>query len=353
MALVLALGTSGAAQAAGLPPWEPPTTEVEAEAPGDPGSKAAASEPPKGEAKPAEPQRGASAAGAEPQGEVKPSGTEPKPASGEVGPRSSEAATSANGGTANVQSSARLAGDALPPPPIDPNDAPFMRPPNNQIGTAPPRTRPDIRQGWSARRRFALTIAPAYAMLRLPFQGRLTANNQAPRLHGAGVNAEFDVQAWRWIWVRAMGVYSGHPVGEERAQMEMEVVRTAPPGTIHVMTYGVGPVFALDLGRFLPLIEVGVAGLRVVTPTGGGTGQRGEACMANGACDVGLKCNSARICEVTTIGEMYLGLAVDLLVRRHLSFGAQFRYNVRFAELKSLNLTPGYLLGTVRLTVRF
>ncbi|MDC0720751.1 hypothetical protein [Nannocystis bainbridge] len=245
-----------------------------------------------------------------------------------------------------------MAGDELPPVPSDPNDAPFMRAPNNQIATHPPRTRPDIRQGWSARRRFALTLAPAYAMLRLPFQGRLV-NNQPQRIHGAGVSAEFDVQAYRWIWVRAIGMYSGHPVGEERVQVEMEVVRTAPPGTIHVMGYGAGPVFALDLGRFLPLIEVGVAGLRVVTPTGGVTGQRGEACMANGGCDVGLKCSAAKVCEVTTIGEMYLGLAVDLLVRRHFSFGAQFRYNVRFSELKSLNLTPGYLLGTLRMTVRF
>lgn len=330
VALVFALGMSGAAEAAGLPPWEPPTTEAEGQADAGPAVSGAT----------------------EPQGEVKPAAPQDEAKPVEAGPRPGVASTSgrANGGTPNVQS---LAGDEVPPPPIDPNDAPFMRPPNNQIGTAPPRTRPDIRQGWSARRRFALTVAPTYAMLRLPFQGRTTGNNQAPRLHGAGVGAEFDVQAWRWIWVRAMGVYSGHPVGEERAQLNMEVVRTAPPGTIHVTSYGVGPVFALDLGRFLPLIEVGVAGLRVVTPTGGVTGQRGEACMANGACDVGLKCNSARICEVTTIGEMYLGLAVDLLVRRHLSFGAQFRYNVRFAELKSLNLTPGYLLGTLRLTVRF
>ncbi|MCY0987333.1 hypothetical protein OV203_09385 [Nannocystis sp. ILAH1] len=329
VALVFALGMSAVAQAAELPPWEPPTTEAEGQADAGPAESTATE--PQGETKPAS------------QGEAKPVEAGPQP---KVAPASGPA----NGGTANVRSLAR---DEVPPPPIDPNDAPFMRPPNNQIGTTPPRTRPDIRQGWSARRRFALTVAPTYAMLRLPFQGRTTGNNQVPRLHGAGVGAEFDVQAWRWIWVRAMGVYSGHPVGEERAQMDMEVVRTAPPGMIHVMSYGVGPVFALDLGRFLPLIEVGVAGLRVVTPTGGVTGQRGEACMANGACDVGLKCNSARICEVTTIGEMYLGLAVDLLVRRHLSFGAQFRYNVRFAELKSLNLTPGYLLGTLRLTVRF
>ncbi|MCY1057979.1 hypothetical protein [Nannocystis sp. SCPEA4] len=247
-----------------------------------------------------------------------------------------------------------MASEELPAVPIDPNDAPFMRPPNNQIATAPPRTRPDIRQGWSARRRFAFTVAPAFASLRLPFLGRVQADGRTPqRIHGAGVNLEFDVQVWRWIWVRALGVYSGHPVAEERAEVDMEVVRTAPPGTIHVAGAGFGPVFALDLGRFLPLIELGVAGLRVVTPQGGVKGQRGEACLDNGSCDVGLKCNGARICEVTTLGEGYLGLAVDLLVRRHLSFGAQFRYNIPFSQLRNLNIAPGYLLGTVRLTVRF
>ncbi|WAS96146.1 hypothetical protein [Nannocystis punicea] len=351
VALILALGLSGPAQAAELPPWEPQEVEVDPS-----GANSAGPDPRTGESNAgAESRPGAAETGEANAGAA---GSRSGEANIGAGSQTGEANAGAsggpaNGGTANVQSAApRVAGDDLPPLPIDPNDAPFMRPPNNQIATEPPRTRPDIRQGWSARRRFALTVAPTYAMLRLPFQGRTTGNTP-PRIHGAGVGAEFDVQAWRWIWVRAIGVYSGHPVGEERAQMEMEVVRTAPPGTIHVMGFGAGPVFALDLGRFLPLIEVGVAGLRVVTPTGGVTGQRGEACLANGACDVGLKCNSERICEVTTIGEMYLGLAVDLLVRRHFSFGAQFRYNVRFAELKSLNLTPGYLLGTLRLTVRF
>lgn len=318
VALLAALLVTGSVQAAGLPPWEPTATEQEHEQEPEPET--------------------ATATNAESAAPV----------------QSSAQSVQSSAPVQSKQSAPRVAADELPPVPIDPNDAPFMRPPNNQIATAPPRTRPDIRQGWSARRRFAFTLAPAFASLRMPFLGRYQADGRsAQRIHGAGVNAEFDVQVWRWIWVRALGVYSGHPVGEERAQVDMQVIRTAPPGTIHVAGAGFGPVFALDLGRFLPLIEVGVAGLRVVTPNGGEKGQRGESCLDNGACDVGLRCNSARICEVRTLGQAYLGLAVDVLVRRHLSFGAQFRYNIPFAQVRNLNIAPGYLLGTVRLTVRF
>jgi hypothetical protein len=278
-------------------------------------------------------------------------------------PGAVEAEAEAEGSATNEQTSqadaattgrsARIvASDELPPPPSDPNDAPFMRAPNNQIGTTPPRTRPDIRRGWSARRRVALSVAPAFASLRLPFQGRLK-DNKAPRLPGAGVNVELDVQVHRWIWVRGLGIYSGHPVDEARAMQQNEVVEVAPRGTIHVVGYGGGPVFALDLGRFLPLIEVGVGGLQIVTPTGGIQGQRGQKCLSNNACDIGLKCNSARICEVSTVGEAYLGLAVDLMVRRHFSFGAQFRYNLPFSHLRGMNLVPGYMVGALRMSARF
>jgi hypothetical protein len=223
-----------------------------------------------------------------------------------------------------------------------------MRPPNNQYQGLPPRTSPDIRRGWSARRRFAVTIAPAYASFRnLPFQG-----GRPPRLHGAGFNLELDVQIWRWIWLRGHGTYSGHPVDEIRTQdSEMQIMQTAPRGTIHATGFGAGPVFALDLGRFLPLSEVGLGGLRVASPRGGEKGQRGEACN-NGACDVGLKCSAANVCEPTIIPDLFFGAAIDLLIRRHVSLGAQFRYYSRLAKGEITNF-PIYMLGTVRLSVRF
>lgn len=235
----------------------------------------------------------------------------------------------------------------LPPVPIDPNDAPFLHAPNNQVQTAPPRTRPDLRRGWSSRRRLAFTLAPAFASLRREFQGPRPRRN-----HGAGVDIELDVQIWRWIWLRAQGTYSGHPVDEVRVeQPDKSFLVTAPAGTIHVAGFGGGPVFALDLGRFLPLIEVGLGGLRVATPAGGTiAGLRGESCRSDGSCDVGLRCTAARTCEPTIMPELYFGGAVDLLVRRHFSFGAQFRY---YARLTNPGQFPLYLLGTLRISVRF
>ncbi len=222
-----------------------------------------------------------------------------------------------------------------------------MRAPNNQISGSPPRTRPDLRPRYSSRRRVALTIAPAFASFRLPFQGR----PRGARSPGAGFGAAPPPRLARWIWFRAMATYSGHPVGEERVEAEdMSVVTTAPRGTIRAAGFGGGPVFALDLGRWLPLIEIGLGGLQIATPTGVAKGQRGQACRDGGGCDTGLRCSVGNTCEPSLIAQLYFGLAVDVLIRRHFSFGGQFRY---YALLAAPGSFPVYLLGTLRLAVRF
>lgn len=277
----------------------------------------------------------------------------PAPASAPATHAPAPAAAAGPGAPATIPPAALS--DELPPPPRDPGDAAFMRPPNNQFQGLPPRTRPDIRRGWSARRRFAVTISPAFAQLRFNFAGRLAPpdNRYYKRLPGAGFNLELDAQIWRWIWVRAQGTYSGHPVEEERTQnSDMDVMTTAPRGTIHALGFGAGPVFALDLGRWLPLIEVGLGGLRVASPRSEIKGQRGAACGDNGACDVGLKCSAANVCEPTIMPDLYFGAAIDLMVRRHLAIGAQFRYYSRLARGEITDF-PKYLVATIRLSVRF
>ena len=50
--------------------------------------------------------------------------------------------------------------------------------------------------------------------------------------------------------------YSVHPVGDVRvADEQMNVAVLAPAGTIRALGFGLGPVVALDLGHFIPLIE--------------------------------------------------------------------------------------------------
>lgn len=303
---LLSAGPAAAAPLDALPPWDPSAATPAVAAPATPAPAA-----PPGEA-PA----------AAPSSEPRPADASPTP------PRRPPP------------------GAEIPPLPQDPNDAPFMRPPNNQIAGGPPRTRPDLRPTFSSRRRFALAFAPAFASFRLPFQGR-----PGGRYHGAGFNLELDAQLFRWVWLRVQGSYSGHPVNEVRTTDDaMEVVQTAPRGTIHATGFGAGPVFALDLGRWLPLIEVGLGGLRVATPKGGTTGQRGEACRSDGTCDTGLACNAGNTCQPSLIGELYFGLALDVLIRRHISFGGQFRY---YALLTAPGKFPVYLIGALRLAVRF
>ena len=249
------------------------------------------------------------------------------------------------------------ASEEIPPePPRDPNDLAFMRAPNNQPQPLRPRTSPDLRRGYSSVRRFAFTAAPLFASFRLPFLGRpdsqpTAAGRPNGRTHGAGLGLELDVQLLRWMWLRAQGSYSVHPVGEGRAlDKDMKTVITAADGTIRALGFGAGPVVALDLGRFLTLVEGGVGGLRIAPPGGVQTGQLGKACTDEGACDVGLRCSADNQCQQGLIPELYFGAAVDLLVRRHLSFGAQFRY---YALLSAPGKFPVYLVGGLRVAIRF
>lgn len=237
------------------------------------------------------------------------------------------------------------AGEIPDAPPRDPNDTPFMRAPNNQPQPVHLRTTPDLRRGYSSARRFAFTVAPLFASFRLEFQ------NRPGRTHGAGVGGEVDVQIMKWLWLRAQGSYSVHPVQEVRAEDSGgDVVLQAARGTIKAAGFGAGPVIALDLGRFVPLIEGGVGGLRVATPDGVVKGQLGEKCLDNGGCDVGLKCGAEKTCEQSIIPELYFGGAIDVHVRRHFSFGGGFRY---YALLSAPGKFPVYLQASVRVVVRF
>ncbi len=230
-----------------------------------------------------------------------------------------------------------------------------MRAPNNQPQPVKLRTSPDVRRGYSSVRRLAITVAPLFASFRMPFVGRpdtqpVAAGRAAGRTHGVGLGLELDVQILRWLWLRAQGSYSVHPVGEARAlDADMKTVITAGAGNIRAFGFGAGPVLALDLGRFIPLIEGGLGGLRVAPPAGLIKGQLGQACDAS-QCDAGLTCGAGNVCRQSVIAELYFGGAVDVLARKHLSFGAQFRY---YALLTAPGKFPVYLVGGVRVSVRF
>ena len=78
-------------------------------------------------------------------------------------------------------------------------------------------------------------------------------------------------------------------------------------------------------------------------------GQLGQACDAS-QCDAGLTCGAGNVCRQSVIAELYFGGAVDVLARKHLSFGAQFRY---YALLSAPGKFPVFLVGGLRVAVRF
>ena len=221
-----------------------------------------------------------------------------------------------------------------------------MRAPNNQPQPVELRTTPDLRRGYSRTRRVAITVAPLFASFRAPFIGRGDG-----RTHGVGIGGEVDVQIMKWLWIRAQASHSIHPVPDRRlADADDKTVVVAAAGNIKATGFGLGPVIALDLGRFVPLIEGGIGGLRVATPEGVATGQINQKCQDGGGCDTGLKCGADNKCHQSVIPEVYFGGAVDVLVRRHWSFGAQFRY---YALLSAPGKFPVFLVGGIRVAVRF
>lgn len=237
---------------------------------------------------------------------------------------------------------------ASPPAPAeapkDPNDAPFLRPPLGQAAPTPIQSTPALAPPHDAGRRLALTVLPAYGSFRLPLRGR----PDGARYPGAGAFVEADVQLLRFAWLRLQAGYTGHPVDEVRFVDGDELKVAANRGTLHATSAGVGVALGIDVGRVLPLVDLGVGAFRIGTPTGALPGQRDQPCF-EGGCDTGLAC-VAGTCQVTLVPEVHAGVGVDIQLRRHWAIGAALKY---FALLVQPQTYPVYLVGALRLTARF
>jgi hypothetical protein len=109
-------------------------------------------------------------------------------------------------------------------------------------------------------------------------------------------------------------------------------------------------VIALDIGRFLPLFDFGIGGLRLSYPEGAIEGQQGMPCDAEGLCDVGLSCSPQAVCEPSFIGDLSAGVGIDVLIHQHLTIGGEFRYH---ALLTDPGTFPIYLTLGVRVAARW
>jgi hypothetical protein len=121
-----------------------------------------------------------------------------------------------------------------PEPPRDPNDAPFMRAPNNQPQPVRRGPAPTSAAATRACAAFAFTAPRCSPRSACPSWVARRRVDVPPDRHGVGLGGELDVQVIRWIWLRAQGSYSVHPVGETGAwpTTRAKTVITAAGGTI-------------------------------------------------------------------------------------------------------------------------
>ncbi len=235
----------------------------------------------------------------------------------------------------------------LLPIPRDPDDAPFADPPNNQLrqwsaGRARPLTR-----SFSDRHRVQLTVAPTYAAFRVAFLGR----GSGP-LRGGGAELDLDLRLLPWLFLRAFASHTTHPVSSEASfdEEEQSTVPLADGGLIQATDTGLSLVYNLDLGRFVPRVDVGAGLLFVRSPSGPLDGQWGGSCQADGVCDLGLDCRADDRCRPRPVFEAHAGIAVDLLIGQRWAVGAGVRY---YALISALADLPVYIAANVRLSARF
>jgi hypothetical protein len=220
--------------------------------------------------------------------------------------------------------------------------------PSGQLGywSAPRSDSDALISRFSRQRRAAVTVAPAYAVLRLPFVGRGTG-----RIRGAGALVDLDIRLLDHVWARVFGSFTGHPVAAlQVANDDGMAVTIAGAGVIQAMNVGLSAVWAMDLGRFMPLLDAGAGLFWLSTPAPASDGQRGGTCGTGGTCEPGLRCGSQNVCEPVPEWELHVGLGMDVLLGRHWSVGLQVRYHTLATDPANF---PVFYTGTLRLGARF
>lgn len=232
-------------------------------------------------------------------------------------------------------------------PPRDPDDTPFMPAPNNQLGTwSTGRARP-LTRGFDDDHRIMLSVVPTYAVIHVAYIG------SRPRpLRGGGVAIEADVRLARWLFLRVFGSHTLHPVFEEQGinSETNEVVLLAKGGLVQATNTGASIVYALDIGRFVPRVDVGAGLLLARSPEGVQSGQWGQQCRQGGVCDLGLSCTVDNVCRPTAHPEFHAGIGFDVMIGRHWAAGLAVRY---YALFQAISMLPIYLHGSLRLSARF
>jgi hypothetical protein len=233
--------------------------------------------------------------------------------------------------------------------PRDPDELPHLRPPGGQPRPESARWSPRFTDPFGERRRLQLTLMPVFAAMRLDRVGRPSGARNPIR--GGGTAIELDVELFRPLWLRFIGSYTAHPVDDEFTRDDAgEPVQTAARGQIHVGNIGASAVYALDLGRFIPLIDLGLGVMWLRSPAAVVRGQQGGQCRPGNVCEAGLVCGADNTCQPTPVLELHGGIALDVLLGTRWTVGIALRY---FALLSEPSVFPVYLQAGARGGVRF
>ena len=132
-----------------------------------------------------------------------------------------------------------------------------------------------------------------------------------------------------------------------------DALKIANQGTISASSGAASIVYAVDLGRFLPLLDFGLGAIFVRSPKAAQNGQYGGACrnaQGSPACDVGLQCANDRVCRPQVMGAAHAGVGFDVLLSDKWAIGSQIRY---FLFLNDPGSFPAYIIATARVALRF
>ena len=232
------------------------------------------------------------------------------------------------------------------PTPRDPNDAPPLRAPHGQPRHDSDVWQPPLDDNADRSRRFSISLQPSFAAWRVGLIGR-----PAVPIRGLGALVEVDVRIWRTLWLRISGSHTVHPVQNHYGRNdEEEIVQTAASGLLQASGASLGLAQAFDLGRFLPMIELGLGALFVRTPDAVQDGQMNGTCRSDGTCDAGLRCAPDNMCRLGMLPAIHGGLGFDVLLGDHWTAGAGLRY---YAIATAPGAFPIYLTAVARLGVRW
>lgn len=201
--------------------------------------------------------------------------------------------------------------------------------------------------GASSRRRVAFAVSPIYAAYRMAFLGR------TPRpIRGGGLGLDLDVLIYHPVSLRVSASYTGHRVQDAFTKSGDDPPKlSARGGTLHTVDFGGAVVFSMDLGRARPLLEAGIGGMFIRTPSAAQDGQLNGKCLDGGGCDVGLACaTDVGICRQGIVPRLHAGAGIEVMLGDRWSIGATIRY---FALLTAPTIFPVYLQAGLRLGMRF